>query len=298
MSTTRLDPRERVEQSQLAAALAASRQVEATPQQQPLPPPSATKYGDLGSGTLLTTTTETTATSTSGSAQGKVSEDRLGLLSSLGGGDDSISRSNERRHIDQQTTPRMLSSNSTRPSARAPKRTLIDEDGDLSLPPAAALNAAAHELGSAHKTNIPAANDTIMADDTAEVIGDSDEESRRELTISPHLFLPLQRARQTQLTLSGLHTCSVELHPFRPVSASRRQASRASEHGHLVDRRSDRFVCRSRSEQTVQGEPHVGPDRHDDNGNILFFAHRQRVETKEHAAGWLRPQNRGRSEPT
>ena len=181
MSTSRLDPRERVEQSQLAAALAASRQLEPTPQQPDLPPPTATKYGDLGSGTLLTTTTETTTASISGSAQRKSSDDRSGLVSSLNGD----SKSNERG----QTTPRMLSSSSTRPSARAPKRLLIDDDGDWSLPPDVALNGAAHAsaLGSTLRTNIPAANDTIMADDTAEVIGDSDEESRRELTISPDL---------------------------------------------------------------------------------------------------------------
>lgn len=296
MSTGRLDPRERVEQSQLAAALAASRQLEPTPQ--PLPPPTATKYGDLGSGTLLTTTTETTTTS--GSVERKSSDDRSGLLSSLNG-DDSVSKSNERGHIEQQTdtTPRMLSSSSTRPSARAPKRTLIDDEADWALPPTAALkNAAAHALGpgSALRTNMAVANDTIMADDTAEVIGDSDEESRRELTVSPGLFRT-PRSHQTRLTLLALDPCSVELHPVRRVSASRRRkASRTSEHGDLIDRRSDSFLCRPRSEQTVQGEPHFRPDRHDDDDDFLFFTHHERVE-KEQRAGF-RPRNRGRSEPT
>lgn len=203
MGTSRLNPRERVEQSQLAAALAASRQIEPTPQPVPLPPPTATRYGDLGSGTLLTTTTETTTTSASRSAQRKSSDDRSGLLSSLNGDSDSIQKSSERGP----TTPRMLSSSSTRPSARAPKRTLIDDDAaDLPPPLAAPLNGAAQASGleSALKTNVPVANDTIMADETAEVIGDSDEESRRELTISTDLFRAA-RSRPARLTLLAPH---------------------------------------------------------------------------------------------
>lgn len=178
MGTPRLDPRDRVEQSQLAAALAASRTLDlAAPQHAEviqLPPPTATKYGDLGSGTLLTTTTEATTTASAsggGSIVRKSSDDRL-----LARSDPSNGRMRDQPHaacvrIDpaDPTARSRLPSSIHSSGARAPRRTLIDS---AELPPLAL----ALETGS----TLAGVHDSIAQDETAEVIGDSDEESRRQ----------------------------------------------------------------------------------------------------------------------
>ncbi|GAA5978217.1 hypothetical protein JCM10908_004276 [Rhodotorula pacifica] len=187
MSAGRQDPRDRVEQSQLAAALAASaRQVETEPEgaAASLPLPTATKYGDLGSGTLLTTTTETTTTtaaSASGSAVERKSSDEQ-LLSSVNN-DDAANSNKPLEGVriepsDPSNRSRLPSSMTS--SARSRKRTLIDTSDSIVAAATTTDDASRSMLAGMDTGALTGAfgHDTVMEDDTAEVIGDSDEESR------------------------------------------------------------------------------------------------------------------------
>ncbi|BGP53844.1 hypothetical protein JCM8202_004511 [Rhodotorula sphaerocarpa] len=185
--TARAHVLERIEQSQIEAALAASCQstTTTTPPHAPpnalpfqLPPlPTATKYGDLGSGTLLTTTAATSAGATS-LGQRTSSEEKLLLLSSVGQPADGSSVTSTAHAAPQRIVPSDPSAMAA-PPVRAPRRMLLDPS-EMPQPASSSSKERSYSRRSPmiDPFSLPASGPggSIVGDDTAEVIGDSDGE--------------------------------------------------------------------------------------------------------------------------
>lgn len=185
--TARAHVLERIEQSQIEAALAASCQstTTTTPPHAPpnalpfqLPPlPTATKYGDLGSGTLLTTTAATSAGTTS-LGQRTSSEEKLLLLSSVSQPADGSSITSTAHAAPQRIVPSDPSAMAA-PPVRAPRRMLLDPS-EMPQPASSSSKERSYSRRSPmiDPFSLPASGPggSIVENDTAEVIGDSDGE--------------------------------------------------------------------------------------------------------------------------